>query len=218
MKTFTIPTVTPNRANPCGRAGRLGSRAGGSTIELALLLPVLIVLVFGALQAGMVVDRYITVLQLVRTAGMMQARGVDLSQTANKQLLLLAATGMSMTTTGGSGVVYVSEVEKAPSGTPNAGSLVITERFVIGNAALGASRLGTPSPTIWPDPTKPSPNGFVENYNSAPSAVATNMPAVYSSLATNQSVIVAEVYHQPSNLVTSMSYFFVNKMYNRAFF
>ena len=77
----------------------------------------------------------------------------------NKQLLLMAANNLNMSVSGGQGVAYLSTVVKAPSGTANAGQLVVAQRFVIGNESLASSRVGTPSSAIWPDPANSQSNG-----------------------------------------------------------
>ena len=127
-----------------------GASRGSALIEFALLMPLFIMLCFGSLIAGIVIDRYNTVLQVVRNAGGMYARGVDFSIETNKQLLLLSAAGLGMTTTGGKGVIYLSTVSKGAAGTPNSGKLVISERFAIGSRSLASSSIGTPRPGTLP--------------------------------------------------------------------
>ena len=189
---------------------------GQALLEFALLLPLLALLSFGSITVGMIIDRYMAVRQLVRDAGNMYARNVDFSLVQNKQVLLLAATDMRITTTGGQGVIYLSQVVKAPTGTSNAGKLVIAQRFVIGNSSIAQSAIGTPLSSIWPDRTNPQPNGDVHDYNNQPSAVAT-LPAVMSTITVNERIFVAEVFHPPTDLVFP-GFFQPNLLYARAYF
>jgi hypothetical protein len=197
-------------------AGLLASSRGSSLIEMALLLPLLLLISFGSITAGMVLDRHMSVTQFVRYAGGMLARGTDFSQTGARDLLLSAGGDLGITAGGGNARVYFSTVVKAAPGTTNAGQLVIAERYVIGNAALGTSRVGSPSSSIWPNTELPLPNGKVADYENQVSARAT-LPASYSGLALNQRVHVVEVFHVPSDLNWT-GFFSARVLYVRAFF
>jgi hypothetical protein len=183
---------------------------------MALLLPLLLLISFGGLTAGLVLDRHMSVTQFVRYAGGMFARGTDFSQTGARDLLLSAGSDLGITESGGKARVYLSTVMKAAPGTANAGQLVITERYVIGDAALGTSRIGSPPSSIWPNRSLPLPNGKVADYENQSSARAT-LPASYSELALNQRVHVVEVFHTPSDLNWT-GYFTARVLYVRAFF
>jgi hypothetical protein len=197
-------------------AGPLTSTRGSSLIEMALVLPLLLLISFGSVTAGMVLDRHMSATQFVRYAGGMFARGTDFSQTGTRALLLSAGSDLGMTASGGSARVYFSTVMMAAPGTANAGHLVITERYVIGNAALGTSRVGSPSSSIWPNTALTLPNGNVADYENQSSARAT-LPASYSGLALNQRVHVVEVFHVPSDLNWT-GFFSARQFYVRAFF
>jgi hypothetical protein len=188
-------------------------------IEMALLLPLLLTIIFGALTVSLLLDRILTVLQVVRYAGSMYVRGTDFNVSANKVLLLAGAGGLGITPSGGSGVIYLSLVVKAAPGTTNgnANRLVVAERFVIGNSSFASSRIGTPSISIWPDTTKPLPNGQVRDYDNQPSAVAT-LPAAYSGISLNERVYVVEVCDSLTDLGGFMSLLSMSQFYNRAFF
>ena len=188
-----------------------GASRGSALIEFALLMPLFIMLCFGSLIAGIVIDRYNTVLQVVRNAGSMYARGVDFSIETNKQLLLLSASGLGMTSTGGKGVIYLSTVSKGAAGTPNSGKLVISERFAIGSRSLASSSIGTP-------PTWDSSTGKVNDFSNQPSAVAINMPPAFATLGANERALVVEVYHKPDDLIRTVSFMRLNMMGSRAFF
>ena len=100
--------------SPLLRARR--HNAGDALVEFAISLPFLVMMAIGTFAVGVNVDRHLTVSQLIRNAGNMYGRGVDFSLSQNQDLLLQAATGMQMTTTGGLGVIYLSTVVLADSG------------------------------------------------------------------------------------------------------
>ena len=167
--------------------------------ELAIGLPVLILLLFGVVTGGLILDRYMTVVQLARTGASVFSRGTDFSITANKNLLLLGSEALGITADAGNGVIYLTRVLLATPGSSNEGRLVMAERHVIGDPAFHASYVGTPDSSIWPDPDEPLPNGVVDNRNNAPSAVA-NVPAALNTLPLGESMFIVEVYHHSSEL------------------
>ncbi|MDA0206719.1 MAG: pilus assembly protein [Acidobacteria bacterium] len=174
-------------------------RRGNAIVELAIGLPVLIMLMFGVVTGGLIFDRYMTVVQLARTGASVFSRGADFSVTANKNLLLLGSEALGMTATGGNGVMYLTRIQLSPPGGSNAGQLVIAERHVIGDPAFHASYVGTPNSQIWPDPDEPLPNGLVDDRNNQSTAIAT-VPATLNTLPLGESMFVVEVYHRSSEL------------------
>jgi hypothetical protein len=172
---------------------------GNAMVEMAIGLPVLIMLMFGVVTGGLVFDRYMTVVQLARTGASVFSRGADFSSTANKNLLLLGSEALGMTATGGNGVMYLTRIQLSPPGGPNAGQLVIAERHVIGDAGFHSSYVGTPASSIWPDQNEPLPNGLVSNRNNQASALAT-VPAALNTLPLGESMFIVEVYHRSSEL------------------
>ena len=184
-------------------------RRGQSVIEFAVAMPFMILITIGSFVVGMSMDRYITVEQLVRNAGNMFARGIDFSSPQNQQVLLRAASGLDITTTGGEGVVYLSLVLMAPPGSgANENQPVIAQRFVIGNTAKGASSVGTPPVDS---------DGTVPDYFNDPAAVATLPTAVTSALVPNQRVFVSEVRHD-GNRFNFSPIISSGAMYSRALF
>lgn len=164
-------------------------RGGQALIEFALTLPILILFAFGTLSASQLLERYLTVLQLVRNAGNMYSRSVDFSIIQNRQLLLTASNGLSMTLNGGDGIVYLSRVEVADSGS-NSGFPVVTNRISIGNAALVLSRIAMPATVL--------PNGDVVDYENDPlarAAIASSLTLVGTDVA-----YVVEAYHTPTDI------------------
>ena len=178
-------------------------------VEFAVVFPFLVLLVIGSFATGMVMDRHLVVSQLVRNAGNMYARGIDFASTVNKQVLLRSASGLNIQTAGGQGVVYLSLVVKAPPGSgANQNQPVIAQRFVVGNTAIAASRLGTPPVNA---------NGSVPNFFNDLNARATLPAAISAGLGPNQRVFVAEVEYEPTELQFA-PIVAPNRMYSRAFF
>jgi len=170
---------------------RAGNRRHGQALtEFAIALPFLIFMTVGTFAIGVNVDRQLTVTQLVRNAGNMYARGIDFSVEGNKELLLKAAGGLQMTTTGGKGVIYLSTII-VPSTGENADIAVVAHRIVIGNSSLRTSDTGTPG-AIESD-------GDVTDYVNAVSARAT-VPSGIEMVAGDR-LFVAEVFHTPEDLL-----------------
>jgi hypothetical protein len=177
----------------------LADDCGSAIIELALSLPVAILLMFGVVTGGLILDRYMTVNQLARTGASVFSRGTDFSVTANKNLLLLGSDVLGMTANSGSGVMYLTRVQQGLPGTTNADKLVIAERHIIGDPQFHTSSVGTPNNQIWPDPNEPTPNGLVDDRNNQQSAIAI-VPAGLGTLPLGESMFIVEVYHSDNNL------------------
>lgn len=191
-------------ANTLGRLWR--DRRGQAIAEFALSLPFLILISVGTFALGVVIDRHLTVTQLVRNAGNMYARGVDFTLVQNKELLLKAADGMEMTVDGGQGVIYLSTVILSQEGD-NEGDPVVSERIVIANAGLHDSAVAMPTTIL--------PNGEVVNYDNDANAVASLPPGV--ELFGNERIYVAETFHDPRNLAFE-GIFVPQGLYSAAFF
>jgi len=134
---------------------RRSRQSGNSLIEFALGFALLLPLYVWMLVYGLDLKRLMEVSQVSRDAGHMYARGVDFSLPGNQDVLVRLAAGMNMTRTGGAGVVILSRVLKvgsqectdggiAVASCTNLGQTVFTQRIVIGNASLHASKIGTP--------------------------------------------------------------------------
>ncbi len=152
-------------------------------------MPILLLLAFGTFSVSQLLERYLTVLQLVRNAGNMYSRSVDFSSPQNRQLLLEASNGLSMTVNGGDAVVYFSTVEVADAGA-NSGQPVVTHRVVVGNASLESSGIASPAVVL--------PSGQVSDYENDPTAVA----AVASTLTlvSGDLAYVVEAFHTPTDI------------------
>ena len=191
-------------AKTLGRLWR--DRRGQAIAEFALSLPFLILISVGTFALGVVIDRHLTVTQLVRNAGNMYARGVDFTLVQNKELLLKAADGMEMTVDGGQGVIYLSTVILSQEGD-NEGDPVVSERIVISNAGLHDSAVAMPTTIL--------PNGEVVDYDNDANAVASLPPGV--ELFGNERIYVAETFHDPRNLAFE-GIFVPQGLYSAAFF
>ena len=91
--------------------------------------------------------------QVSRDVASMYAQGVDFSNRPTRTSRLKVAEGLGMDIRGGKGVLMLSKIRvvhssdcAAPGASHcgNEGFAVITQRYVIGNAALRASSFGTP--------------------------------------------------------------------------
>ena len=172
---------------------------GNAILEFAICLPVLVMALLTAISGGMWFDRYMTIVQVGRNSAAMFSRGMNFSIDANKDLMLLAAADLQINKTGGAGVIYLSRVVQAPPGSANDGSLVVAERFVIGDPNFKPSTIATPASSIWPDPDVPGPTGDVKDYQEEASAVA-NVPSSLTTLPLGERMFVSEVYHDAGDL------------------
>lgn len=115
----------------------------------------------GLCTVGLNLIRALQVEQVCRDAGRLYSAGLDFTQTGNQNLLIMLATGLNVTASGGAGVFVFSTVEYidtaqcaagglAGNGTscPNLGQNVFTQRVVVGNASLLTSPFGTPASGI----------------------------------------------------------------------
>lgn len=174
------------------------AQTANAMVEFALILPVMVLMLFGTLTASMALDRYFTVLEVARSGGLMYSRGVDFTAAANENVLKTMASPMGLTSNG-DGVIYFTRVTQAAAGSANVGNLVAVERLVTGNPSIKASRVATPSNDIWPDPDSSQTTGAVKDYDDEPSAVAT-MPSSFSALPDGEFLYVIEVYWDPPKL------------------
>ncbi len=132
---------------------------GNALMELAIISPFLVLLLFGVFSIGMSLSKSIQVSVVARDSGAMFMRYIDFSLTANKSIVVRIANGMGMTTTGGNGVELLSQVmavtatECVAGGLtsttcPNIGYTVFIKRQSVGNTSLYTSTFGTPSSSI----------------------------------------------------------------------
>ena len=133
----------------------LRNEKGNALLEFAAVSIVVIPLFFGMVGAGIQLGRMNEAVQICRDAAHMYARGVDFSQVANQNILVNLATGTGMTTSGGNGVVMMSQIVRVYQADctaagltagqcANLNQLVFVNRLVTGNAGLRVSNYGTP--------------------------------------------------------------------------
>lgn len=210
-------------ANLRGAIARLArrlsrDRRGQSVVEFAVALPFLVLMAVGTFAVGMVIDRHLTLGQLVRNAGNMFARGISFTSNQNKQFLVDAATGMGMTLDAGKAVVYLSLLQKIPAtancgggagSCANAGEIVIAQRFTVGNTSIDDSRFGMPQ-NIGAD------GNHVDFFDDT-DAVATVPASLSGVMVDNEILYAVEAFHEPTTLAFP-GIFAPDLMYSRAFF
>jgi len=149
-----------------GHGGMARQRSGcpcrGSTmIEFCLSTVLWTTVLMGLSSVGLNLIRAIQVEQICRDAGHMYSEALDFTQPGNQNLLLLLASGLNITATGGNGVFVFSTVEYIDtpqctagglaantSSCPNLDQYVFIQRVVVGNASLFSSVFGTPGAGI----------------------------------------------------------------------
>jgi hypothetical protein len=143
------------------RTHRRTGQSGSTMIEFCLSAVLWTTVLMGLCTVGMNLIRALQVEQVCRDAGRMYSAGLDFTQAGNQNLLIMVATGLNVTTSGGNGVFVFSTVEYIDtpqctggglggntSSCPNLGQYVFTQRVVVGNAGLLSSPFGTPSAGI----------------------------------------------------------------------
>jgi len=130
-------------------------------IEFCLSVALWTAVLMGLSTVGLNLIRALQVEQVCRDAGRLYVAGLDFTQAGNQSLLLMLATGLNVTASGGNGVFVFSTVEyiDTPQCTagglagntgscPNLGQYVFIQRVVVGNASLLPSPFGTPGAGI----------------------------------------------------------------------
>lgn len=129
--------------------------------------------------------------QISRDVASMYAQGMDFSQSSNQNIAERVAEGLGMSIREGQGVLILSKVRvvhdadcSSRPDCPNLGHAVITQRYVIGNANLRHSSLGTPQHVD-------QSTGSIPNWAADTSTRAQDFP---STLKAGESTYVAECY------------------------
>jgi hypothetical protein len=199
---------------------RRKSQGGNALIESAFAFIFLVPLMIGSVGVGMSLNRSIQANQVTRSAGHMYARGLNFSQTGNKQLLVRMATGLNLQLTGGDGVVYLTRAVKvgdqqcldggvAIASCTNRGQTVITARIAFGNTSLRASSYGSPASTF-----------FNSNGDAAEADYLTKSALVLPSfsstldLGNGETAYIAETFFAPAGT----GFGFAKGAYNRSIF
>jgi nitrate reductase NapE component len=184
-----------------GISRRRKKQSGTEFIEFALSALVLFPLMISVVIVGLNLGRSIQVAQVCRDAGSMYVRGIDFSQTANKNELVRLANGMGMTVGGGTGVVILSKVQFISAAMCtgiagcNSNKYVVVQRLTIGNPSVTTSRLG-PAGAITTDSS-----GNVTNFMTDPNAVSANFTTIMT-LAANEYAFVSEASFLSPDLTT----------------
>ncbi len=186
---------------------------------MALVSWVLLYMLIGTFQMGLMLVRAIQAGEVCRNANILEVRRVDLSQSTNQQLLLRTAPSLGINSSGGwaasttgTGLIVLTEVydvgdlmcssgvsnfnSSNPTATcPNYGQYVIAMRVNIGNSSsYGPSVFGNPSST-------PGSNGFLTD-NQICTVTANKVTSGTSTLVTlsaDQYTWVAEVWADSKN-------------------
>lgn len=191
---------------------------GSFLLEMAIVSWVLIYMLVGTFQMGLMLVRAIQAGEVCRNANVLEVRRVDLSQSSNQQLLLRSAPSLGINASGswsasssGTGLIVLSEIYNVgdlmcssgvsnfdstnPTATcPNYGSYVIGMRINIGNTSYGPSVFGSPSST-------PGSDGFLTD-NQICTVTGNQISSGSSSLVTlttDQYTWVAEVWADSKN-------------------
>jgi hypothetical protein len=140
------------------QSSRATRQRGSTLIEFALTSLIWLGLMMGTAVVGINLIRSIQVVQICRDVCHMFAYGVDFSQSGNQNIIVRLANGLNFTTTGGDGVVILSQLtfvgpQQCTAGglaanssqCPNLNQTVFTRRIVVGQSSLRASSYGTPS-------------------------------------------------------------------------
>jgi hypothetical protein len=132
---------------------------GNAIIEFALVITFLVTLLMGTFSVGMTLTKSVQAGVIARDAGAMFMRYVDFTLTGNKDILVRLANGMRMTTSGGDGVVIMTQIMKVGTAECAAGGLstgacpnynrpVVIKRVAVGNAGLYTTTYGNPAASL----------------------------------------------------------------------
>jgi len=168
-------------------------RRGAAVVEFTLVMFPSLVLLFSVVVVGLQLSQQVRASQVARDTGSMYGRGIDFTQSINQDVVVRLAQGLGLQKTGGTAVVYLSQVTWLPQSTCTAAALspcngnshVMLQRLSIGNTSVTSSRLGTP--------TGMNSEGVITNYMQNASAVATFS---YGQLVTGEFAYVTEAYFQ----------------------
>ena len=199
------------------RGRRAASQKGSFMIEFAIVGWTLFFMMAGTLQVGLNLNRAMTAAQTCRDANVLTVRGVDLTQSANQQLISRVATGLGLSQAGswnpdpnGAAVVYVTRVilvgdlecaaglgaayDHTNATCINLGRYVITMRIAMGNTSRWTSLTGTPVSAT-------GAGGKISDYEvcTNPGNVTTAFPAQLA-LTADQFTYVSEVFADTSNI------------------
>jgi hypothetical protein len=175
-------------------------QGGNAIIEFALVVTFLMVLIMGTFSIGMTLTKSVQAGVVARDAGAMFMRYVDFNLASNKNILVRLANGMGMTTSGGNGVVIMTQIMRVgdtecanggltPAACPNHSQNVVIKRMTVGNTTLYTTTFGNPDSSIINSDGTIS----VANYLTSASARATGFTGVMT-LNPGEFAFVSEAY------------------------
>lgn len=215
----------------------LGEERGQSIVEFAVALPFLVLMSVGTFAVGMILDRHLTLGQVVRNGGNMYARGIDFSINQNKQFIIDSGTGLDLQLTGGKSAVWFTLLTRVPSNAQcssgggslrdcnNNGRVVIAQRYKIGDTAgTGmASRLQngqSASQFVDKNGASAIEGDHVDHFDLAEAwadSAPTSLTDPTSGIQDNELIYVVEIIHRPTS-ISFQGIFAPEFMYARAFF
>lgn len=186
---------------------------GSFLIEMAIVSWVLIYMLVGSFQMGLMLVRAMQAGSVCRSGAVLEARGIDLSQTLNQELLLRTGPALGINTVGawtpnasGSGRIILSQVyDVGPlecaagidgwvtgdTTCTNLGSNVVRMQISIGNTTYGPSAIGSPSSTT-------QSTGYITDAQVCTVAANVTTKATMITLAEDQYAWVSEVFADSS--------------------
>ena len=187
---------------------------GNAMLEFGIVAPFLIVTLFGTVSLGVMLGRSIQVNQTCRDLAHMYVDGVDFTNPINQNIAVQLAQGTGMTANGGNGVVIFSRVMTVyqadcdaagfTSTCNNLGQCVVTQRVVVGNAALRASAFATPNPALLNASGNISNSVYLQNTDSSVQTTGLAPMLIAAGEATlipqGNSVWITEVFYQAPDL------------------
>lgn len=191
------------------KTGRRGE-SGNAAIEFAAISIVIIPLLFGTVSVGLNLGSMVQAVQVSRDVGHMYARGVDFSQAGNQNIAVALAPNSGMTTTGGNGVLVLSQIIQVyqadcdaaglSGSCTNLGQPVFTNQIVIGNASLMSSKFGTPAAGIVNSSGNIGASDYLTNGTAVANGFSSVLTAAGLTLADGDIVYLSETYLSTPNL------------------
>ena len=137
---------------------RRGQR-GNTVIEFAIVISFLALLLMGTFSVGMTLTKSVQAGGVARDAGAMFMRYVDFTLSGNRDMLVRLANGMNMSTSGGNGVVIMTQIQMigttecaagglSTGACPNYNRPVVIKRMIVGNTTLYTTTFGNPTPSL----------------------------------------------------------------------
>lgn len=182
---------------------------GSAILEFAVVSVVIIPLFFGMVSVGINMGTMLQAVQASRDVGHQYANGIDFSQSANQSIAVNLATGTTMTTTGGNGVMILSQLIQVfqadctaagLANCPNQGQIVYVNRIKIGNSSLYSSQFSSPPSSIVDSTGNVGASDYLTNSSDVATGFAALLTASGLTLTDGTRVYLSEVYFSTPNL------------------